>query len=53
MIVQTLGEWSSHVSIETIALKDFFLGFFLALALRRGRIRQMLNKATPTNSDTE
>ena len=28
-------------------------GFFVALALRRGRIRQLLDRATPTDSDGE
>lgn len=38
---------------ESLAYKDFFLGFFIALALRRGRIEQIIDKVLPmTNADT-
>jgi hypothetical protein len=49
--IQMLGEWAAYVSWEPIKLKDFLLGVFLALALRRGRIRQLLDKVTPTSVD--
>jgi len=35
---------------ESLAYKDFFLGFFIALALRRGRIEQIIDKALPMTS---
>ena len=46
-----LAEWAAFFSWEAIALKDFLLGFFIALSLRRGRIRQLLDRLTPTESD--
>jgi hypothetical protein len=35
---------------ESLSYKDFFLGFFIALALRRGRIEQIIDKILPMTS---
>lgn len=35
------------LSLDSLALKDFLLGFFIALALRRGRIEQIIDRALP------
>lgn len=52
-VLQTMSEWGMYFSWDAIALTDFLLGFFIALALRRGRIAQLLNKLTPTNTDED
>jgi hypothetical protein len=52
-IVQLAGEWGMYFTWNDIVLKDFLFGFFIALALRRGRIAQLLNKLTPTNTDKD
>lgn len=36
-------------SNDPLALKDFTLGFFMALALRRGRIQTLLDGFLPEN----
>lgn len=38
---------------DPIALKDFLLGFFIALALRRGRINAIIDKVFPTPEEQE
>jgi hypothetical protein len=38
------------ILIESLVLKDYLLGFFMALALRRGRIESIVSKVIP---DTE
>ncbi len=35
------------ISFSPIGFKDFSLGFLLALALRRGRLRLLLDKVLP------
>lgn len=42
---------SQHFTGDALAVKDFALGFFLALALRRGRIRAVLDRLVPTQAD--
>lgn len=37
------------ITIESLAVKDFLLGFFMALALRRGRIETVISSVVPTN----
>lgn len=36
---------------DAVYLKDFLLGFFIALTLRRGRITAILDKLTPTENN--
>ena len=43
-----LDQLGSIASIDTIALKDLALGFFSALALKRGRITAILDKVIPS-----
>lgn len=45
LLVSTLG----GITIESLAVKDFFLGFFMALALRRGRIEKIINSVVPAD----
>jgi hypothetical protein len=48
-----LGLLFDGATIDPIALKDYFLGFFMALALRRGRITAILDRILPNEqSDT-
>lgn len=39
-------------TVDPIGLKDYFLGFFMALALRRGRITAILDRFFPKQDDT-
>lgn len=39
---------SIPVTFDPINLKDFFLGAFMFLALRRGRIDNVLDRVLPT-----
>lgn len=36
---------------DPLVLKDFALGFFMALALRRGRVETMIDGVIPDNGD--
>lgn len=38
-------------TIDPIGLKDYLLGFFMALALRRGRIKLLLDNLLPSTDD--
>jgi hypothetical protein len=49
LLVSALG----GITIESLAVKDFLLGFFMALALRRGRIETIISSIVPTNTDSE
>jgi hypothetical protein len=40
-----------YLHIEPVAAKDLLLGFFTALALKRGRIEGILDKLIPTDDD--
>jgi hypothetical protein len=37
------------VTVDPISGKDLFLGFFIALALKRGRIQAIIDVILPTN----
>ncbi|WP_153952864.1 hypothetical protein [Halosegnis longus] len=43
----------SLVPMLDLATKDFLLGFFMALALRRGRIKELLDKILPESQGDE
>lgn len=36
---------------DPLVLKDFALGFFMALALRRGRVKALLDGVLPNDGD--
>lgn len=48
-----LGLLFDGARIDPIALKDYFLGFFMALALRRGRITAILDRIFPDSEPTD
>jgi hypothetical protein len=39
------------IDISTVHGKDFLLGFFTALALKRGRIKHLLDSVLPTSDE--
>jgi len=47
-VIDTVPTWATAHAEELLLWSH---GFFVALALRRGRIRQLLDRATPTESD--
>lgn len=44
------GTVSDHIVSDPISLKDLLLGFFFALAVKRGRITAILDRALPSGS---
>lgn len=38
------------IGMEALAVKDFALGFFAGIALKRGRIKAILDRWLPTES---
>lgn len=40
------------IVFDALAIKDFLLGFFMALALRRGRIESIVERVVPTRDDS-
>jgi len=40
------------VGLLSLALKDYLLGFFMALSLRRGRIEQLIARVLPDSDST-
>jgi len=47
-VIDAVPTWATEHAEELLLWSH---GFFVALALRRGRIRQLLDRATPTESD--
>lgn len=47
-MIDALPSWASAHAEELLLWSH---GFFVALALRRGRIRQLLDRFTPTDGD--
>jgi hypothetical protein len=47
-VIDAVPTWATTHAEELLLWSH---GFFVALALRRGRIRQLLDRATPTDSD--
>lgn len=46
-------EWfMANIHADPISLKDFLLGFFIALSLRRGRVALLLDRALPGDDPT-
>lgn len=37
-------------ALESLVVKDFLLGFFMALALRRGRIETIISRVVPNDN---
>jgi hypothetical protein len=48
MPIETLTQ---VVDVGTVHGKDFLLGFFVALALKRGRIKHLLDTILPTKDE--
>jgi hypothetical protein len=48
MAIETL---THIIDVGTVHGKDFLLGFFTALALKRGRIKHLLDSILPTNDE--
>lgn len=51
--VDQLVQFGQLFTGDAVALKDFLLGFFMALAVRRGRVSGLLDKVIPSSSDTD
>lgn len=46
-----ISAFLDQFAIEPLAMKDFFLGFFMALALKRGRIKAILDGILPSTNE--
>lgn len=40
--------FAQALNFQSLAVKDFLLGFFMALALRRGRVETIISNVVPT-----
>jgi hypothetical protein len=45
--------FEQYLHIEPVAAKDLLLGFFAALALKRGRINAIMDRLVPSSDDND